>query len=294
MQVRFDTLRDYHVNDPSLLLARLDLPHLTVTRLQEVSNDVTIGSVDRSFLSMDVSGTARHLTRMEGVASDQRTRPGDVALVPTGMTVRYAWDTISIRQTCVVVEFDRAFFELYAPEVVTGPFRDGVLVPGDYGQRPRLAGLMHLIVGELSPEWRRGRVFADQVLSLLALELAAGSWSRPVVTEVREPGTDSRIRRAVDFVESAFQRDISLLEIARESGLSTTHLTLLFQRHTGKTPYAYVISRRLRQAVENLRGTRMPIAEVALSCGFSDQQHMTRMFRLRLGTTPNAVRKTQS
>jgi AraC family transcriptional regulator len=210
------------------------------------------------------------------------------------MTVRYAWDTISTRQTCVVVEFDRGLFELYAPEVVTGPFRDGVLVPGDYGQRPRLAGLMHLIVGELSPEWRRGRVFADQVLSLLALELAAGSWSRPVVTEVREPGTDSRIRRAVDFVESAFQRDISLLEIARESGLSTTHLTLLFQRHTGKTPYAYVISRRLRQAVENLRGTRMPIAEVALSCGFSDQQHMTRMFRLRLGTTPNAVRKTQS
>ena len=91
-----------------------------------------------------------------------------------------------------------------------------------------------------------------------------------------------------------FNRDLSLLEIARESGLSTTHLTLLFQRHTGKTPYAYVISRRLRHAVEKLRDTRMPIAEVALSCGFSDQQHMTRLFRLRLGTTPNAVRKTRS
>lgn len=294
MKVRFDTLRDYHVNDPSLLLARLDLPQLTVTRLQEVSNDITIQSVDRNFLSMDVSGTSRHLTRMEGVASDQRTRPGDVALVPTGMSVRYAWDTISTRQTCVVVEFDQGFFELYAPEVMTGPFRDGVLVPRDYDQRPRLAGLMHLIAGELSPEWRRGRVFADQVSRLLALELAAGSWSRPMVTEVRKPGPDRRIKRAIDFVESTFQTDISLLDIARESGLSTTQLTLLFQRHTGKTPYAYVISRRLRHAVEKLRDTRMPIAEIALSCGFSDQQHMTRLFRLRLGTTPNAVRKNQS
>ena len=293
MKVKFDTLRDYHVNDPSLMVARFDLPHLTVTRLQEVSNDITIGNVDRNFLSMDISGTARHLTRMEGIASDQRTRPGDVAQVPAGMTVRYAWDTISARQTCIVVEFDPGLFDLYAPEVRSAALSGGHLLARDYRQSPRLAGLIHLLAGELSPECRRGRVFADQAARLLALELAAGCWSRPAAAREPSVGKDRRIQRAIEFVESEFQRDISLLDIARESGLSSTHLTHLFQRQTGRTPYAYVIARRLKHASDALRETKLPIAEVALNCGFSDQQHMTRLFRHRLGTTPNALRKGQ-
>jgi AraC family transcriptional regulator len=294
MKTTFDTLRDYHVNDPSLMVTRHEMPHLAITRLHETSNDITIASVDRNFLSMDLSGTARHLTRMEGCASDQPTRPGDVAQVPAGMTVRYAWDTIGPRQTCLVVEFDLGLFELFAPEVDSNAFRDGHLLPRDYAQMPRLAGLMQLIAGELDPEWRRGRVFAEQVARLLALELAAASWSCPVVAEVPQPGPDRRVRRAIDFIESAYQGDISLLDIARESGLSATQLTQLFQRHTGRTPYAYVVATRLRHASEMLRTTRMPIAEVALDAGFADQQHMTRMFRLRLGTTPNAMRRNGS
>lgn len=294
MRVNFDTLRDYHVNDPSVLVTRLDLPYLSISRLQEFSNDVTFSNVDRNFLTMDISGTSRHLTRMEGTASDQRTWPGDVARIPAGLSVRYAWETISDRQTCLVVEFDPGLFDLYAPEVVTASFRRGLLVPRDYQQEPRLAGLIHLIAGELSAELRRGRVFADQVARLLALELAAGSWSHPMAAEPQDPGQDRRIQRAIDFVESAFCTDLSLLDIARESGLSTTHLTLLFQRHTGRTPYAYVIMRRLRHASDLLRDTRMPIAEVALTSGFSDQQHLTRMFRLRLGITPKALRQGRS
>ena len=78
MKTTFDTLRDYHVNDPSLMVRRHEMEHLAVTRLHETSNDITIASVDRNFLSMDLSGTARHLTRMEGCASDRPTRPGDV------------------------------------------------------------------------------------------------------------------------------------------------------------------------------------------------------------------------
>lgn len=40
-----------------------------------------------------------------------------------------------------------------------------------------------------------------------------------------------------------------------------------------------------------LRAGRLPIAEVAMRCGFSHQEHLTRVMRARLGTTPAAVRR---
>uniref|UniRef100_UPI00122CECC9 helix-turn-helix domain-containing protein n=1 Tax=Roseivivax sediminis TaxID=936889 RepID=UPI00122CECC9 len=37
--------------------------------------------------------------------------------------------------------------------------------------------------------------------------------------------------------------------------------------------------------------TRLSIAEIAYSCGFPWQSHMTDVFRCRVGATPAAVRK---
>jgi AraC family transcriptional regulator len=35
----------------------------------------------------------------------------------------------------------------------------------------------------------------------------------------------------------------------------------------------------------------MPIAQVAAACGFSHQEHLTRVIRSHLGTTPAALRR---
>jgi AraC family transcriptional regulator len=99
------------------------------------------------------------------------------------------------------------------------------------------------------------------------------------------------VNRALDFIEANFAEDLSLVSIAAAAGLSQTHLTGMFRRETGMTPYSYVIGRRLRHAVHLLRSSDMPIAQVALEAGFADQQHLTRMVRARLRRTPKEVRR---
>jgi AraC family transcriptional regulator len=40
-----------------------------------------------------------------------------------------------------------------------------------------------------------------------------------------------------------------------------------------------------------LRTGSLPIAEIAAGCGFSHQEHLTRVLRAHVGTTPAALRR---
>jgi AraC family transcriptional regulator len=50
----------------------------------------------------------------------------------------------------------------------------------------------------------------------------------------------------------------------------------------------------VERAKRLLESTRQPIAEVAAACGFCHQEHLTRVFRARCGTTPSVYRKSSS
>ena len=53
----------------------------------------------------------------------------------------------------------------------------------------------------------------------------------------------------------------------------------------GTSPHRYALLRRLDFARSQLRDG-MPLAELALSAGFADQAHFTRMFKSAYGMTP--------
>ena len=60
---------------------------------------------------------------------------------------------------------------------------------------------------------------------------------------------------------------------------------------TGRSGYALVVERRIQRAKQLLGDGDLALKQVAAACGFSDQAHMTRMFRARVGTTPGRFRK---
>jgi transcriptional regulator GlxA family with amidase domain len=49
---------------------------------------------------------------------------------------------------------------------------------------------------------------------------------------------------------------------------------------------------RIERAMRLLRETHDAVADIAYACGFANQEHMTRLFRQYLGTTPAAWRRT--
>ncbi|MBP5958185.1 helix-turn-helix transcriptional regulator [Pseudomonas anatoliensis] len=98
-------------------------------------------------------------------------------------------------------------------------------------------------------------------------------------------------RQLVDFIDSQLAEPISLGQLAGLCALSEYHFARMFRVSFGLPPHQYVLARRLSRARELLRGTALPLGEIALACGFASASHFTNRFRQVLGGTPGEYRQ---
>jgi AraC-like DNA-binding protein len=124
-----------------------------------------------------------------------------------------------------------------------------------------------------------------------ASALLAESIGRKFAGLKREAGP---ILRALAIIDERYAEPLTVRELARAAGVGLSHFHEQFRRETGDTPAERLLATRLDRAEDLLRETHLPIAEIALTVGFSDQSALTRSFRRRRGTTPAAVRRSRS
>lgn len=105
------------------------------------------------------------------------------------------------------------------------------------------------------------------------------------------PAAHPIVRRAMLLMEQHIGRQLSLTELALRLNISTRQLERLFRENTRSTPLAHARSLRLRSAAWLLGHSRQSIADIAMSCGFSDASHLGREFRIAFGMPPGAWRK---
>ena len=101
------------------------------------------------------------------------------------------------------------------------------------------------------------------------------------------------VTRAVEYMIGNLDRSITLSEVGGHVRCSASHLGRLFKTHLKASPHRYLLGLRVERAQLLLTATRLPIAHVALECGFASQEHLTRQFRRLSGTTPAAYRRAQ-
>jgi AraC family transcriptional regulator len=133
--------------------------------------------------------------------------------------------------------------------------------------------------------------YVDQLRCMLAAQLA-----HRCSVERREPpspaGLTGRGFAAVrELLETRLAEPIPLADMAEVAGLSVSQFSRRFKATTGLSPHRYLLRLRVEQAGRMLRTGTLPIADVAAACGFSHQEHLTRVMRARLGMTPATLRR---
>ena len=101
-----------------------------------------------------------------------------------------------------------------------------------------------------------------------------------------------RLRLFLSYLEEHYMEPITLGDIARSASVSKAGCLRVFKSVLGTTPFRYLSSLRLSKAEEMLSSTDLPVSEIALSTGFTDQSYFTKCFRKERGCAPSGYRRT--
>jgi AraC-like DNA-binding protein len=101
-----------------------------------------------------------------------------------------------------------------------------------------------------------------------------------------------RIVQAKLYIDSHFDEDINLNNIADEAFFSKFHFMRLFKSTYGKTPHQYLTTVRIDKA-KLLLQTGIAVGDVCFSVGFGSISSFTGLFKRITSLTPSAYQQQQ-
>lgn len=99
------------------------------------------------------------------------------------------------------------------------------------------------------------------------------------------------VARSKRFIETNFQKNIKLEDVAASVNLSPIYFHNLFTAAVGRTPHDYMVDCRITEAKKLLWNTATGLDFIAQECGFGSAQYFNRIFKKRTGLTPGKYRK---
>ena len=134
----------------------------------------------------------------------------------------------------------------------------------------------------------------DRALSVEQVLRVFDDWRQRLQGYLEAPGGAHRrlrLQRAREFVDANFRRPLKLVEVAREAGMSETHLSRHFHEAAGMGFERYVTHLRLEQAKSLLRSTGLSASHISDDCGFSSRNYFFQAFKKATGMAPGEFRR---
>ena len=234
-----------------------------------------------------IKGSALHVAG----AFRHRIGAGDILVIGTESSHRYE----ETRELSIVNI-------LFRVELLPRLKRDLGLLPGFHalfaskggGKRPawmRLQPSDFTMVGtwldELDLETQRGReggnLLAEAYLTLI-VGLLARRYAESETRAVRRP---EQLGRVLAWIEENLEHSFTVNDLAEHASMSVRTLHRRFRDSTGKTPWDYVMDRRIDRARTLLaHDPEMRIQEASLAVGIEDSNYFSRLFHAKTGVTP--------
>jgi len=99
---------------------------------------------------------------------------------------------------------------------------------------------------------------------------------------------DSRIKKAMDYVQDNFSKQLDIEMMARMANLNPIYYGKIFKENTGYTFRDYLNRIRVTNAEKLLSTQKLILSEVAEQCGFNDVYYFSKMFKRVMGYAPSS------
>ena len=136
------------------------------------------------------------------------------------------------------------------------------------------------------------KVFLDYVLLALNCHFLRLYGGVPIsAPQFRGGLAPWQVRRATEFLEAHLDGNISLQKVAEACEMSVSHFARAFKSTFRRPPHTWLTERRVEVAMDLMKNSRLPLADIANRCGFSDQSALNRSFKRIHGTSPGIWRR---
>lgn len=153
-------------------------------------------------------------------------------------------------------------------------------------------GILAHTLMKLYDEFRQMDEVSPLVIEGLTLELLArASRSQQNVQERTPPRW---LEQAKEFLLAHFTEHLNLVTVSEAVGVHAVHLAREFRKHYHCTAGEYVRQLRIEYACSEMCRANLSLAEIALTAGFADQSHFSKVFKRFTGMTPAEYRATLS
>lgn len=117
----------------------------------------------------------------------------------------------------------------------------------------------------------------------LALRVLEGA---PIATGTISP----HCIRIKEYIDQNFTSDLNLSQLSSAVYISQTYISHIFKAEMGLSPIQYLINKRIAYAKQLLATTDMPVAQIALECGYDDPVYFSQVFKRLTEYSPKQYR----
>ena len=94
-----------------------------------------------------------------------------------------------------------------------------------------------------------------------------------------------------EILHDSYPENLLLQELSLNLGIHPVHLSRDFSKYFHCNLGDYIRKLKIEKSLILLSQKQFSLQDITFACGFSDQSHFTRSFRIMMGTTPSDYRK---
>lgn len=147
----------------------------------------------------------------------------------------------------------------------------------------------------IKKEYQKKRLFHSNLISAMAIICLRTAVRNLRKTSKSQPTHEDAtfINDLINYIESHVHEpaNVRVTALAKTFNMPKSSLSHFFKKNTGKSIYHYVLMNRLDRTKKKLENTDFTVAQIANQLGFTDESHLTRMFKKYFKTTPRAYRE---
>ncbi|WP_323789651.1 AraC family transcriptional regulator [Psychroserpens sp.] len=145
---------------------------------------------------------------------------------------------------------------------------------------------LHHVLAKLYFEFKCHDDYSQVSTELLLFQFCEGIDSIQFTNTLDEPKWIHKLKEVLHQTN----KNLSLESLSKELGVHPAHISRAVPKYLKTTLGDYIRQIKVKNSMSYMMNPSLSLTDITYMCGFSDQSHFIRLFKMYIGMTPNQYR----